>query len=245
MARGLILFILLLIACSSGEKNREQSQLYLKIGTNHLVKGNATLALQTLLEAEKLNTADPVVHNNLGLVYFLKKDFEKAESHITQALRINPKYSDARNNLGRVYIELTRYDEAIKELTVVTQDLTYGTIEKAYINLGLAYMKKGNIDTALVQFKKGIDANNKFCPSHNYHGQALFNLQKFDEAAESFETALKLCNNNYDEPHYYSGLSYYKTGQTEKAIARMEEVIRLYPDTEFATKAKSMLKIMR
>src|SRR5205085_283608 len=126
-------------------------------------------------------------------------------------------YSDARNNLGRVYIELARYNEAISLLTQVTKDLTYTAPEKAFVNLGLAHLKKGEYTQAQNIFKKGMEANAKFCPAYNYYGQALFQLQKYDAAIDSFDSALRLCNNNYDEAHYYSALSYYKAGQQEKA----------------------------
>lgn len=240
-----LLFFILLASCSSSEKKAELAQIHLKTGTSYLLKGNASQALSTLQEAEKLNPEDATIQNNLGLAFFLKKDYEKAETHLKKAILLKSPYSDAQNNLGRVYVELSRFDDAIKTLTPVVGDVSYPYIEKAYINLGLAYMKKGDLNTALVQFSRSIAANNTFCPSHNYYGQALFKLQKFEEAAESFETALKLCNNSYDEAHYYSGLSYYKIGEREKALARLEEVVKLYPDTEFAIKAKSMLKIMR
>ncbi len=236
---------LLATGCSTSDTKKEEAQVYLRVGTSQLIKGNYQLALSSLASAEQLDPNDAIIQNNFGLALFVKKDFGRAEIHLRKAISINPKYSDAKNNLGRVHIELARYDEAVTELTEVVKDLTYTSVEKAYVNLGLAYIKKGEYNTALVQLKKAIDANNKFCPAYNYYGQALFGLQKFDQAAESFETALKLCNNNYDEAHYNSGLSYYKIGQKEKAKARLEEVVKLYPGSEYAAKAKAMLKIIR
>ena len=130
-------------------------------------------------------------------------------------------------------------------MTEVTKDLTYPAPEKAFVNLGLAEMRKGDLKEAANDFKKSLEANNRFCPGYNYYGQTLFQEQKYDDAIDSFETALKLCNNNYDEAHYYSALSYFKAGQREKAEARLEEVIKLYPESEYAAKAKTMLKIIQ
>jgi len=239
------LFACLTIGCATSESKKDKSQIYLRLGTNHLLKGNYPQALASLLQAEALDPEDSVIQNNLGLAYFVRKEFSFAETHVKKALQIDPKYSDARNNLGRIYIEIARYNDAINELTQVVKDLTYSTVEKAYVNLGLAYLKKGDSSTTIQNFRKAIDANNKFCPAHNYYGQALFALQKYELSVDSFELALKLCNNDYDEAHYYSGLSNYKIGQKEKATARLEEVIKMYPDSEWATKAKAMLKIIR
>lgn len=232
-------------ACASEEKNINLSKIHLKTGTTQLTKGNADVAITSLEEAKKLNPNDPTIYNNLGLAYFLKKDFEKAEDQLKKALQLKPSYGDAKNNLGRVYIELARFDDAIKELTSVVSDPTYTATEKALVNLGLAYFKKGDLPQALTQFKKAISANSSFCPAHNHVGHVYFQMQKFEEATESFEAALKLCNNNYAEAHYYSALSYYKVGQREKALARLQEVVKLYSDTEFAPKARSMLKIIQ
>jgi type IV pilus assembly protein PilF len=231
-------------ACASSKK-KELAGLHLKIGTGYLVKGHSPQAISELGIAANLDPDNPVIQNNLGLAYFIRKEYELAQQHLTKALDLNDGYSDARNNLGRLYIELARYDAAISELNRVIKDLTYPSPEKAFVNLGLAHLKKGDTNAALSNFRRSIEANTKFCPGHNYYGQALFQLQKYDAAIDSFETALQLCNNKYDEPHYFSALTYFKTGQKEKAQARLEEVISAYPQSEYSQKARAMLKIIK
>jgi type IV pilus assembly protein PilF len=237
--------IVIFSGCANVELRQEQAQLHLRIGTSLLIKGRYPQALAELLEAENLDGSDAVIQNNLGLAYFVRHEYDIAETHIKKAIEANPKYSDAKNNLGRVYIELARYDDAIRELNLVTKDLTYPNPEKAYVNLGLAYLKKGDSQTSQGMFKKSIEANSRFCPGYNYYGQSLFQQQKYELAIDAFESALKLCNNSYDEAHYYSALSYFKIGEKEKAQARFQEVIKLYPSSEYAAKSKAMLKIIR
>ena len=244
----LIVFLtgfVILTGCSNLELQQDKAQLHLRIGTSLLIKGRYPQALTELLEAEKLDGSDPTIQNNLGLAYFVRKEYEQAEMHIKKALVLNPKYSDARNNLGRVYIEIARYDDAVRELLPVTKDLTYPTPEKAYVNLGLANLKKGDVATAQTMFKKSIEANSRFCPGYNYYGQSLFQQQKYESAIDAFDSALRLCDGNYDEAHYYSALCYFKIGEKEKAEARFQEVIKLYPESEYAAKSKAMLKIIR
>lgn len=233
-----------LVACSSTSEKKEQAELHLNIGTAHLTKGHYPQALRELLLAEELDPSNPTVQNNLGLAYFVRNELAKAEEHLKRALELNNDYSDARNNLGRVYIEQGLYDSAIRELNIVTKDLVYPSPEKAYVNLGLAYLKKNDPRTAKNVLQKAIEANNKFCTSHNYYGQALLELREYSSAASSFETALSLCKNDYDEAHYYSGVSYYKLGNKEKAEARLNEVIKLYPNSDYRKKAVSMLKLI-
>ncbi len=240
------IFLAISIAgCGTSTLKREQANLHLEIGTGHLIKGHFPQALHELQLAEELDPNNAMIQNNLGLAYFVRKNYDLAQKHISRALVLEPKYSDARNNYGRLFIELARYDDAIAELKIVTKDLTYNNPEKALVNLGLAYLKKGDFNTALDNFKRSLETNNKFCPSHNYLGQVLFQTQKYQSALEAFDTALKLCNNRYDEPHYYGALSLFKLGYRDRGIARLEEVIKFYPESDYSIQAQSMLKIMR
>jgi type IV pilus assembly protein PilF len=235
----------LMAGCSTGNLKKEQAQFHLRIGTGFLNQGRNPQALTELLTAEELDPEDPVIQNNLALAYYARKEFPLAEAHLKKAISIYPKFSDARNNLGRLYTDLGRYDEALSQLIYVSKDLTYPNPEKVFLNLGLVYLKKGDFVASQNNFKKSMQSNVHFCPAYNYYGQALFQQQKYAEAIDSFEQALSLCDNNYDEAHYYSALSYYKLGETDRAVARLEEVERRYPDSEYAGKAKSMLKIIR
>jgi type IV pilus assembly protein PilF len=233
------------VSCSSGSLKKQQAQFHLRIGTGFLNQGRNPQALTELLTAEELDPDEPGIQNNLGLAYYARKEYPLAETHLKKAIALYPKFSDARNNLGRLYTDLGRYDEALSHLILVSRDLTYPAPEKAFLNLGLVYLRKGDFVLSQSNFKKSMQSNVHFCPAYNYYGQALFQQQKYTEAIDSFEQALSLCNNNYDEAHYYSALSYYKLGETDRAITRLEEVERRYPESEYAIKAKSMLKIIR
>lgn len=242
---GVGVCIFTILACSTGPSSSDQARGLLSLGTQKLLAGDYDQAFELLNRSAQIDPDNAVTQNNLGLIYFMRKDYGQAQEAFQRALALKPDYSEARNNLARVYIALTRYDDAVTELDKVIKDLNFPTVEKAYINMGLALMKKGNVSSALVQFKKSIDANGKFCPAHNYYGQALFSLQKYDEALESFETALKLCHNKYDEAQYYRALSYYKTGQPEKATDELVLIKKQYPGTDIANKSEEMLKLMR
>jgi Tfp pilus assembly protein PilF len=235
----------LLSSCASTEKNGMRAQYLLRSGTAHLSKGNYPQALRDLLAAEKFDPKHPIIQNNLGLAYFVREKYEVAEAHIRRAVELDLKYTEARNNHGRVLIELSRFDEAVKQLEQVRADLTYTEPEKAWFNMGLAYFRRGNFNTAKDKFAETVRLNRQHCLGQTYYGRTLLELGDFDRAAGSLDNAVGLCKSaQHDEPHYYSGLSYYKLGRTDKAVARMEEVIRLYPQGKFARKAESMLQIM-
>ena len=221
------------------------ADLHLRVGTAQLQQGNYPQALQELMIAEELSPENPVVHNNLALAFYVREKFPEAELHLKKALEYDPKYSDARNNLGRVYISMKLYDQAIQELQIVTSDLTYPTPEKSFSNLALAYYKKGDYahgrDTAM----QALQVDKSFCPAQSVYGLSLFFLEDYKKAAQTFERTVNSCQREKEEAHYYSGLSYYKMGSKEKATARLQEVISLYPEGEYAEKAKNMLGIIK
>jgi type IV pilus assembly protein PilF len=246
LKRFIFLFVAaLLCACATPNKDKRRAELYLESGTGYLLKGNYPAALRDLISAEQLDPKNPTVQNNLGLAYFVRDKFELAETHIRKALDLDPNYTDARNNLGRVLIELGRYEAAISQLQKALNDLTYPEPEKAWFNMGLAYFRKGQYKTARDKFAETIRLKREHCLGQTFYGRTLLELEEFDRAAETLDNAVGLCKTEQpDEPQYYSGISYYKLGRTEKAVARMEEVMRLYPKGKYAKRAESMLQIM-
>ncbi len=248
MVRVLLSSIFMMVfvsSCASSQKNKERAVLLLRSGTGYLTQGLYPAALRELLSAAELDPSNPIIQNNLGLAYFVREKFDLAEKHVSRAIQLDSKYTDARNNHGRVLIELGQYEEAKAQLQNVLADLTYPEPEKAWFNFGLLYFRQGQFDAAKDKFAEGIRTNRQHCLSQTYYGRSLLELKDFDRAATALDAAVGLCKNSQnDEPHYYSGISYYKLGRTDKAVARMEEVMRLYPKGHYAKKAESMLQIM-
>ncbi len=250
MSRGLTLLIIssaffALCACETAPKNKEAAQLHLQIGTAQLSGGNYPLAMKELQEANELDPENEMIENNLGLAYFVREKYELAEKHLSIALKIKPTYTDALNNLARIHIELGRYDIAIKELERVLNDLTYQSAEKAWVNLGLAYFKKGDYQVAKNKFTEAIKLNRTHCLAHTLFGRSELELEEFSRASMELDRAIIFCKQSrFDEPHYYSGISYFRLGNREKGIARMEEVLKYYPNGKYAARAKNMITEM-
>lgn len=220
--------------------------MHLQLGTSQLNEGNYPQALSELLLAESLDKDNPITQNNLGLTYFLRERTDLAEVHLRKALKLKPDYSDARNNLSRILIERGKYPEAIREAEIVRDDLTYPNPEKPLLNIGIAQFKMGAYSKARVTFQKTIEFQRDNCMAHSYYGRTLFELQDFKRAAESLDQASGFCQRiQFDEPTYYSALTYYELGQKQKAEARLESLLKLYPQGKYADKAKSMLDTIR
>lgn len=244
----LIFFVsaLLSTSCATSKKNQEEALLRLRLGTSLLQQGSYPQALRELLLAEKLDPRNEITQNNLGLTYFMRERYDLALEHLEKALRLKSDYTEARNNLARTLIELSRFDEAIDELKLVTADLTYTDPAKAWVNLGLAYFRKGDFKSAKDKFAQAMKLNRGNCLGQTLYGRSLLELADYQSASVALDNAVLICQSTkFDEPYYFSGLSYYKLGRTSAAIARMEEVMQISPDGEYAQKARSLLKLMK
>jgi type IV pilus biogenesis/stability protein PilW len=245
-ATSALLLSLALSACSSTQKQVEEAELHMRIGTSFLSQGNYPNALRELLIAEKLDPKSALVQNNLGLAYFWRERLDLSAKHLRRAVELNPEFTEARNNYARVLIELTRYDQAIAELKTVLSDLTYGDPAKAWVNLGMAYFRKGDYGTAKEKFAQAVQINRDHCLGQTLYGRSLLELKQFEAAAHALDNAVVICRPaQFDEPYYFSGLTYYRLGRTSSAVARMEEVLKLYPNGLYAKRAESMLKLMK
>lgn len=240
-------YLLLFAACSSiTTQEEETAKLHLQIGTSQLNGGNYPQALSELLLSESLDPENPITQNNLGLTYFFRERPDLAELHLRKALKLKPNYSDARNNLSRILIERGHYPEAIREAQIVSQDLTYPNPEKPLLNIGIAQFKQSQFAAAQKTFQKAIELQRDNCMAQSYYGRTLYEQKDYKRAAEALDRAAGFCQRiQFDEPQYYSALSYYEIGQKQKAESRLEGLLKLYPQGKYSDKAKSMLETIR
>ena len=97
--------------CTTLGGDHKKAEILLRLGTSQIEAGDYPSAMRTLLEAEKNDPSNPVVQNNLGLVYFFRDRIDLAEKHIRNAVSLKPDYTDAKNNLGRILTERGRPHE--------------------------------------------------------------------------------------------------------------------------------------
>ncbi len=238
------IFILLWIAsgCSSQTLDRDAAELHMQIGTGYLAKGIYPQALEELQKAQQLDPDNPAILNNLGLVYFVRGYYAEAEKLIRKALAGHPKYSDARNNLARVLLEQKRFTEAFAELAMVEKDLTYPQLDKMWLNYGIGHYRQGSYVSAKDALLNSLKYNRKNCLANTYYGQTLYALRQYQNAAEALDAAIEFCEATpSNEAYYFGGQSYLRLGQTERALARFEEIMRLNPHGPHGAEVRTLI----
>ncbi len=92
---------------------------------------------------------------NLGVAYYQKGDYERAEEAFRQALEINPSLVYAHNELGKLLLKTGRTSEAIASFRLAVEGLD--TYDEAHYNLGVAYLKQGDTERACEEFRRVVE----------------------------------------------------------------------------------------
>lgn len=76
------------------------SDTYERLAYAMVLKGNTAEGIANYEKALQLNPTNAVAVNNMGQIYFDKKDYKKAEELYRKAISLDPKFADAYFNLG-------------------------------------------------------------------------------------------------------------------------------------------------
>lgn len=239
-----VLLLMLVAGCMTSSRTRKEASYHFQMGVSYLHERNYTAALNELTEAEKLNPDDPEVIFNLGLAYYFKNQYHAAEQRFLRAVELRKEFAQARNYLGDTYLRMKRWDDAIAQFTIVSQDLFSTDQENAGLNLGLAYLGKGDTAMALSLLRPRVAANPQNPVGHLFLGRAYFADDKVTLAIEQYREALRIVP-DYAEAQYYLGLACRKANKPDEARIAFREVVRLSPYSELGQLSKEQLDALK
>lgn len=243
------MFLLLTVfGCVSGrgqgDKKPDMASYHYQMGLSYLGERNYTSALIDLTEAEKLDPDNPDVLYNLGMALIGKKRPDLAEAKFLKAIRLKPNFSVARNDLGVAYLDLKRWDSAIMQFKIVKDDLFYDNNENVSINLGLAYLGKGDYPKALEVLQGVVAMNPRKIEARLSLGRVWFAMDKSEQAITEYKNALGIYR-DYGAAHYYLGQAQLKLNRVDAARASFKEAVRLIPDNELGRAALGYLDLLK
>jgi type IV pilus assembly protein PilF len=118
--------------------------------------------------------------------------YGEAERLVRVALDAAPDMRDAKNTLGVILVNQRRYDEAIAVLEPLAKDIIYASPEKAWGNLGWAYLKAGKVDQAIDALTRAVAAQPNYCVGHYWLGVAYQKKNQHQAAREALTRALEV-----------------------------------------------------
>ncbi|HEX4138215.1 MAG TPA: tetratricopeptide repeat protein [Bryobacteraceae bacterium] len=164
---------------------RQQSDLWTRIGESYLRKGDVEQAINSLEKARSGQPNNTVLTTNLGQLYDMDNKFDLARKYYEMSIKIDPNNALALNNLAYLMSQTNGdLDQALTYATRAKQRLP----EHSEVNdtLGLIYIRKNLTDQAIDTFRNLV-VKAPQNPTYHYH-YAMALLQKGDR-----DTAKKEC----------------------------------------------------
>lgn len=140
----------------------------LYIGMEYLRTNSLNLAEHNIQLAKDITNNDPIIYNELGVIYYKSNDFKKAITLFEQSINLCNEDNDEESfkksleisyfNIGHCFRKLEMYDEALNYYEKV-QKISYqdGTIEST---IGFTHHLKGDLNKAIEHYHKALSFKN-------------------------------------------------------------------------------------
>jgi tetratricopeptide (TPR) repeat protein len=166
-----------------------------------------------------------VAENNLGVFLFKANDFERAEPHFAEAVRIKRNYPEALVNLGSCRERAGLTNEAIG---YYQQAVQVQPTAPAYYNLANVFARQGKLNEAEMNYRSALELKAEFPEALQNYGDLLARQGRVDEAARHYAAALKL-KTDLAEVHLSFGALLAGQQKWDQAIAEFDAALRSDP----------------
>ncbi len=181
-----------------------------------------------------------------GDVYLKQERLAEALADYNKAISLDARLADAYLGRSQTYcnsdkLDLAAADEkkvlelggkiykncvAMRESEARRVAMVQAYLASEAYKLGVAEFSKGNKAKAVESFTKAISHQPTEFQAYFYRGMALFDLDKFDEAAADFKRVAEL-NSKLPELYYYRGALAIKKNDRDTAITELSKAIEL------------------
>jgi tetratricopeptide (TPR) repeat protein len=168
--------------------------------SNDLDRKEADKAIENLRFSIRLEPNSPHAHNAMGRLFLVKKEFDSARIHFSQALRLTPDWSFAMNNIGNVWRDIALFSSQKKFLdsaeVYFKKTLSIdGNFYRAVWNLANTHADKGNKAAA----KSGYFHCTRLNPQNPRAWRKLIELFRVEENWDSAFAVLKISQKMAEE----------------------------------------------
>src|ERR1051326_5303197 len=170
----------------------------------------------------------------------------KNELAIDKLRQAISEYSDfmlAYNELGVQYTRLGNYGKAdeslLSALKIATEAFT------PLLNHGIALALEKQFGAAVAELSHALRIREQSAMAHYFLGQALANLERFDESEQHLTRALSLGGPEVNDAHKFLGAIYNARGERQRAVTEFETYLRLAPKANDAEQVRRLLRQLK
>lgn len=219
------------------KKSPEQAvENYTQLGLGYIQNGHFDRARNRLQRALAINEHYAPANDAMGLLWQLEGEYDLAEEYFKKAIKQDRSFTQARHHLGRLYVQLQRYDEALKELKLATDNRYYEDRAGAFNDTALAYYRQNQPEQAIHAYRQTM----RLAP---YNAEGLVNISTLLFEAQNYQESLRyfdrfdrmVADERVDHTAHSLWLGIKLTTifqSTERAIALASDLKRNFPESE-------------
>ncbi|KAG0258442.1 TOM (translocase of outer membrane) complex component [Actinomortierella ambigua] len=159
-------------------------------GTFVFLMGDGKKALEDFNKSIEIDPTYVQTFIKRGSIYMEQGDAAKTFEEFDNAIKVNEKDPNIYYHRAQVYFITGEYELAIKDY-LQSMELEPDFVF-SHIQYGVAKYKLGEIEEAMNIFQKAMKDFPESGEVNNYYGELLLDQQKFSEAFERFDRAIKL-----------------------------------------------------
>ncbi len=223
----------------------DRARMLIEVANGALLEGDPTGALQTLTQAESVDSSLPELHHSFALAYFRKHDLKRAIQSAKRAIELKPEYPEANNTLGKLLIENDQLLEAVAPLERAARNPLSREAYKAWTNLGIVSYRLGDLPQAEKMMDNAItEAPMAACVAFYYRGQIKLRNNDVKSAISDYDRATRKICASFGDAYLALGIAYEQSKQYELARKTFLEVEKRFPNTKIAEQAMDRVRFL-
>jgi len=194
-------------------------------------------------KSTRLKIAEQRIYLFRGMELFNNLDYANAIAHFEKAVGRNYDHklsSEAKFWMADAHYRTQDYGQAVSmfgNFLVSPSAKDIGYYNDAYYNLGYAYYKQKNYNSALTEFRNYTDGSDrdprKLNDAYVRVGDCFFVSRNFQRALEYYNKAIALNKLQNDYAYFQKGIILGLTGDQAGKAKTLNEALSLYPNTSY------------
>ena len=230
----------------AGKLNPDYRPLDLRMGQLWLDTDQLDKAHAVLQKAANESGLRAAALYYLGQIDLLRHDYQGAQAHLSEALRINPEASEVHYPLAQAYRQLGKQELArehlarFKQQTPDADDPLVAELETVLqtshwdFRLGMqAIMEQQDYEAAIEHFRKGLEIDPDNLAARVSYARALYLGGQADAAEEQLQRVLTR-DPQQVLANFFLAVLWESRDKPEEAAARYQRILKLEPEHEGA-----------